>query len=85
MLSLLPEKHVRLNETLLGLGAMVVLQLGEEGLTIDELWDRFRELKLKKRAVPERIGFEDLILTIDFLFALRAIRINAEGEIFKCA
>lgn len=83
-LPFLPEKHVRLNETLLGLGALVIWQL-DEPTTVDDLWDRFRALKTRKKAVPERITFEDLILTIDLLFALRALELTDTGELTKCA
>ena len=83
MIALLPEKHVRLNETILGLGALVLGQLSE-AKTLDELWEGLKELRTRKKTIPERIGFEDLILTVDFLFALRMIDLSEEGDLSRC-
>lgn len=82
-LPILPEKHVRLNETFLGLGALVISQL-DQPLTLDDIWDRFRDLKTRKKAIPERITFEDLILTIDLLYLMKAVEMNESGEVNKC-
>ena len=84
MIPLLPEKHIRLNETALGLGAFVVQQL-DEAMTLDQLWEALKELKKRKKSFPERIDFEDLIITIDILYALKAIDMDNEGALVKCA
>ena len=43
---ILPSKHIRLSESLLGLGA-VLLDFLNAPMTIDELWFKFLEINSK--------------------------------------
>jgi len=82
MIPMLPEKHVWLNETLLGVGALLLVEL-KESKTVDQIWS---ELKSSRRKlVPERLEFDDLVLTIDFLFALGTVKLTPEGKLCRCA
>ncbi len=80
----MPEKHVRLNETILGLGACALLCL-DAPKSLDSLWDDIRELRRKKKIIPQKTGFEDLVLAVDFLFAMRAIEKTQDGGLMRCA
>lgn len=80
---LMPRKHIRLNETVLGLGA-VVLSVLEQPLTLDEMWALVRDVRKKKRTIPEKTSFEDLVLAVDFLFALGAIQPVESGKFVVC-
>jgi hypothetical protein len=82
-LPLLPQKHARLNETILGIGAITLNELTTPQ-TVDEVWDKLKTLKSKKM-LPDRVSFEDLVLTLDFLYALRTITLNEEGALSRCA
>lgn len=82
-MDLLPSKHVHLNETLIGLGAVVLNEL-RAAKTPDDLWEAIKELKRRRKFVPEKISFEDLILVIDCLYALQTIRANEKGELIRC-
>jgi hypothetical protein len=81
-LPLLPEKHARLNETIIGLGAVALAGL-ERPQTIDNVWQRVRDLKAKK-ILPDRVSFEDLVLTLDFLHAIKAVSLNERGALQLC-
>lgn len=84
MLPLLPEKHVRLNESLLGLGA-IVLRVLKQRSTLDEVWEGMRAMKSSNKFIPEKITFDDLIVTIDCLFAIGVVDLDNEGKLFLCA
>ena len=79
---LLPQKHARLNETILGIGAITLNELTAPQ-TVDSVWEKLKTLKAKKM-LPDRVLFEDLVLTLDFLYALRAITIDQEGVLSRC-
>jgi hypothetical protein len=82
MLPLLPEKHARLNETILGLGALLLSEFGEAE-TADELWEKVRRMKSKK-TLPDRVSFDDVVLTLAFLYAVKAISREKEGGLKLC-
>lgn len=67
---ILPTKHIPTNQSLIGLGALVLQQLGRER-TLTDLWNRTREVA--------GVGtFGRLALTLDLLFAIGAIE-TADG------
>jgi len=78
-ISLLPEKHVRASESLLGLGAIVlsILELGPRNL--DTVWNEIKDVESVKARIHGSITLDRVILAIDFLFALGAVSLNSEG------
>lgn len=83
-MEILPAKHVRLSETALGLGACI-LNLLSSPKTVDALWLEIRELKTKRKVLPEKVALEDVVLTIDLLYLMRAVEMDAVGELRRCA
>ena len=73
---ILPNKYIPENESLFGLGALLLLYLLKPS-TISSLWE-------KVRAIPEIGTFERFILTLDFLFIIGAIDID-EGLLRRCS
>lgn len=69
-----PSKHISLNGSLLGTGAVVLRQLGSPQPPT-ALWERVRHS-------PDVKVYERFILTLDFLFAIGAIRLE-DGMITK--
>lgn len=65
---ILPTKHIRPNEALIGVGATVLAQLSGP-MTVSGLWDRLR---------PEpNVGtFERFVLATNLLFVIGAIEIK---------
>jgi hypothetical protein len=80
---LMPDKHIDYSESILGLGSFV-LDVLNQPRTLDALWD----LYLRARATQNFLGdhsFENLILALDVLFALGAIReVGETGEFQRC-
>lgn len=80
---LLPNKHIRTSESLLGLGSFL-LELLSTPKTIDELW-----LELQKANEDNMFlayhSLENLILTLGFLYSIGAIDEGYNGRIELCA
>lgn len=75
---LLPDKHISFAESLLGLGAFV-LDSVKNPITIDGLWRNFE--KAQGVEYPAFHSFDNLLLAVDTLYALKAIDINEYGEL----
>lgn len=73
-----PQKHIRLSESLLGLGANI-LNLLSRPQTPEQIYDKLKSLNLFISH-----DFEHIILTLDFLYACGAIELNEQGKIIKC-
>jgi len=74
-----PQKHVKLSESLLGLGANILALLSRQ-LTPEQIFN-----KLDKNDLLISHDFEHIILALDFLYACGAIEINEQGKIIKCS
>jgi hypothetical protein len=80
---LLPDKHIKMSESLLGLGAFLIGLL-HRPKTVDDIWFEYRKAR-DSGEYPSHHTFENLVLALDVLFAITAIKINDNGLIEKCA
>lgn len=80
---LLPDKHIRLSESLLGLGSFL-LGLIRNPVTVDGIWLEYRKAR-DSGAFPAHHTFENVVLALDVLFTIGAIDVQADGLIKKCA
>ncbi len=67
---ILPTKHIPTNQSLLGVGALLLKKMKRPG-TVTTLWEKVREN-------PEIGSFKRFSLALDFLYAIGAIEL-AEG------
>ena len=67
---LLPTKHIRIERSLLGVGADI-LHLLDEPKTVSRLWDDFQELR--GRMTMRRVTFDRFTLAIALLFSLNTL------------
>lgn len=74
MSKLFPKKHITLEQSYLGFGAQLI-SLINDSITIDELWQELNYKFIVKH------NFNDLILTLDYLYSIDIIKINQEGKI----
>jgi len=81
---ILPSKHIRFSESLLGLGG-VILNFITEPLTIDEIWYKYSNINNKKNGFPAYHNFDNLVLAINYLFLIGVIEINKNGKIYNAA
>ena len=77
---ILPQKHITLQESLLGLSSFVLLQLDQSDLTVDEIWLKYLKINNSKK-FPAKHNFDDIILAIDILFSLKKIKSTSEGKL----
>lgn len=80
---ILPTKHIRFAESLLGLGG-IVLNLVKEPKTIDEIWFKYLELNNSKKKFPAYHNFDNIVLALNYLFLIGAVSIDNQGRIHKC-
>lgn len=78
-MKLLPEKHVRTSESILGLGAIVLASLAVGTKNLDALWADVKDQDSVRPRAHGSITFDTLILAVDFLFAIGAVHMNGEG------
>jgi hypothetical protein len=77
---ILPSKHIRFSESLLGLGG-VILNIIKEPKTIDEIWFKFSEFNNDKKIFPAYHNFDNVVLTLNYLFVVGAVSIDKNGKI----
>ena len=80
---LLPDKHISLGESLLGLGAFIIEEL-RQPRSIDWLHERVEDARQTNR-LPGFHDFDSLLLAILFLYTLDAIEMTKDGAIRRCA
>jgi hypothetical protein len=78
---LLPAKHIKLSESLLGLSAFILEKLNKPK-TVDLLWNELNGA-IKKEEYPAEHSIENIFLTLDFLFLIGLINLDENGEISK--
>jgi hypothetical protein len=79
---LLPDKHVRLSESILGLAALV-LSFVDKPTTFDTLWKKVQE-KLDTPDWPAKHGVDNFVLALCLLNAIGAIDVSPAGELLPC-
>ena len=80
---LLPNKHLRISESVLGFAGLV-LSLTQKPLSFDSLWKKVQE-KLASPEWPATHGVENFALSLCFLFSIGALDVTPNGELFRCA
>lgn len=79
---LLPDKHIALSESLLGLGSLL-LELVSTQMTIDEIYIEYGK-RHRAGDYPAYHSYENVVLALDFLFAVGAITQDKLGRISRC-
>jgi len=73
-----PEKHLSLYESLIGLSSYILITLKEKEMDLDAIWETYRKFNDTKK-YPAKHNFDDVVLAIDILFALKKINVNKNG------
>ena len=79
---LLPDKHLRLSESVLGFAGLVLSCLAKP-VSFDQLWKRVKHQQ-DNGTWPATHGAENLVLALCFLFSIGVIDVTYGGELFKC-
>ncbi len=78
---LLPDKHLRLSESVLGLAGFVLSFVGNP-TTFDALWNRIRE-QLESPEWPASHGVENFALALCFLYTTDILDVTQSGELYR--
>lgn len=68
MISFLPKKHIRLNETIIGLAPKILNKISNP-IIYDEFY-----FELKKDELFSAISVDDYLLCLDYLYAIGKIK-----------
>ena len=79
---LLPDKHVTLSESTLGLGAFV-LGILREPMSPDEIHAQVM-MASQEGTLPARHDFDGVIRSVLFLYAVGTVEATEEGEVRRC-
>lgn len=79
---LLPDKHVSLAESLVGLGSFLLAQL-DRPASVDTLHKRLIKAE-RIGAFPAYHDFDAVLLTVLFLHAIGAVELTADGDVRRC-
>jgi hypothetical protein len=78
---LLPAKHIKLSESLLGLSGFILKSL-DKPKTVDALWSEL-SASIERNDYPAYHSFENLLLTLGFLYSINLIALDDNGKISK--
>lgn len=79
---ILPDKHIKFAESLLGLGSFVLSELNIPK-TLQEVWDSYAKVN-DSVYFPAYHNFDHLVLSIDFLYSIGLIDTTENGYLTKC-
>jgi hypothetical protein len=80
---LLPEKHITLAESILGLGALL-LEMLDRPRTLDYLFKQVRNMR-EKEEINAFHDFDSITLAVLFLHATGVVEGTETGAIRRCA
>ena len=81
---ILPTKHIRISESLFGLGAYLLSYMKDGPQSVDQLWFKVSKQNGAKKAFAYH-GFDNVVLALNYLFIIGAININTEGKIYNAS
>ena len=81
---LLPDKHITLAESILGLGAFVLSELLDRPQSVDRLYKKMAEAS-EGSNLPAYHDFDALILAVLFLYSIGAVSLADNGGLQLCA
>jgi hypothetical protein len=78
---ILPSKHIRLSESLLGLSA-VLLEFLQTPISVDELWFKFSGINNSRDKFPAYHSFDNVVLALNILYSMGIVDIEENGNIY---
>ncbi len=78
---LLPAKHIKLSESIIGLSGFVLEKLNKPK-TVDMLWSELR-VAVERKEYPAYHPFENLLLSLDFLYSIGVIQLDDNNMVSR--
>jgi len=79
---LLPDKHITISESILGL-ACIVIELLTSYKDIDELYIEIGQLQ-RKREIEAYHSYDNTVLAVSFLYTIGVIDKDNFGRVYRC-
>lgn len=79
---IIPTKHIRLSESLIGLGSFIISKL-DKPKNIDELWFDFQDAA-RNKIYPFTHTFMNIFRAVELLYIMGIITSNDNGELRLC-
>lgn len=79
---LLPEKHITLAQSIIGLSGMVLKFINEPKF-VDDIWKEYCAVN-NSRLFPAEHNYNNFLLAIYFLFTIGIVNINNDQKIYIC-
>ncbi len=79
---LLPDKHLKLSESVIGLAGLVLSDISKP-TWFDDAWARIKE-QTGTPDWPAVHGVENFVLALCFLYSVGAIDLTQDGELVRC-
>ena len=80
---LLPDKHVALSESVLGLGAIILSWVRARPLSLDAIHERAKKAA-NSSELPTYHGFDSIMLALLFLYSIGTIELTGAGKVRRC-
>lgn len=77
---ILPSKHIKFSQSIIGLSGFLLIQL-KEPKTIDDLWVKYSKASIKR--FPSFHDFDNVVLAVNLLFIIEAIKLKDDGKLKK--
>jgi len=79
----LPDKYISIEQSLIGLSALILDLVGKDEITVENLWDKFdkKYLKSPKTKLRHQPSFQKFMITLNFMYATNMINCDIEREV----
>ena len=82
----LPDKYISIEQSLIGLAALVLDVIGQDEIAIENLWTKFSEkyFENSKTKLSHQPSFQKFMMTLNFMYATDMIACDTEkGVLFN--
>lgn len=80
---ILPTKHIKLAESILGLSGVLLSFIAKSPSSLDALWREYSKINNTKNIFPAYHSFDEMVLAVNLLFMMGIVDINAKGKIYR--
>lgn len=80
---ILPQKHIKVSESIFGLGS-IIIGLINKPISFDELWNDFQKINNIEN-LSSLHSLDNFVLALTFLFIIGAIQEGERGGIELCS
>ena len=79
----LPDKYISIEQSLIGLSALILDVVGQDEITVEKLWIKFSKKysKNSKTKLSHQPSFQKFMMTLNFMYATNMIGCDMEKEV----